>query len=493
MQQKQRRRCVVDCPTGGRRDFEDCRTATTTKISRMNYKGILMKLTTIFAAMLFVMATLSVATAQDRTLFSFDSPEAAKLWQTVNDGVMGGRSVGQFKINEDKKMEFFGTLSLENNGGFASVRSREAKLGLKKGDSIVIRVRGDGRDYNFRLNVPRSIGRNSYRQSLKTKNDEWIEVTLPLDKFVATWRGRVFPNEKFDPSNITGMGIQLSDKNAGPFKLEVEWIKVTAAFVVADDMRVQRDIAYVEKGHERHELDVYAPTGGNIHPIAIWIHGGGWKKGDKTGVQSKPKAFVEKGLVFVSVNYRFVPDVGVTEMARDIAKAIKWVHGHAGEYGGSPETIFVMGHSAGAHLAALVCTDERYLKAEGLSLSNVTGCVPVDTAAYDVPSQVKSIGPLRSTTYTAVFGEDEKSQKELSPMTYVTEGKDIPSFLILHVASRADSTARSRAFADALKQAGVGAKVFAAEGKNHGTINRELGLPDDPPTKALFEFINGAL
>lgn len=180
----------------------------------------------LVAAMLFVMAAVSVAEAQERILFRFDQPESAKLWQTVNDSVMGGRSVGRFKINDDKKMEFFGTLSLENNGGFASVRSRESKLGLEKDDPIVIRVRGDGRDYTFRLNVPRSIGRLSYRQSFKTKKDEWIEVTLPMEKFVATWRGRVFPNEKFDPSNITGMGIQLSDKKPGPFKLEVEWIKV---------------------------------------------------------------------------------------------------------------------------------------------------------------------------------------------------------------------------------------------------------------------------
>lgn len=164
---------------------------------------------------------------EDRVLFKFDDPDAAKAWQTVNDGVMGGRSDGRFKINEDKKLEFFGTLSLENNGGFASLRSREAKLGLENGDSIVIRVRGDGRDYNFNLNVPRSIGRNSYRQSFKTKKDEWIQVTLPLDKFVATWRGSDFPNEKLVPGNIKGMGIQLSDKKAGPFILEVEWIKAS--------------------------------------------------------------------------------------------------------------------------------------------------------------------------------------------------------------------------------------------------------------------------
>ena len=166
-----------------------------------------------------------VARAQDRILFRFDDAESAKPWQTVNDGVMGGRSDGRFRINDDKKMEFFGTLSLENNGGFASVRTRGTNLGLKQGDSIVARVRGDGRDYNVNLYVPRSIGRNSYRQPFKTKKNEWIEVTLPFDKFVATWRGRVFPNDKLDPSEVTGMGFQLSDKKAGPFKLEVEWIK----------------------------------------------------------------------------------------------------------------------------------------------------------------------------------------------------------------------------------------------------------------------------
>ena len=91
-----------------------------------------MKPMTNFAAMLFVIATVSVAEADERVLFSFDKPDSAKPWQTVNDGVMGGRSVGRFKINEDQKMEFFGTLSLENNGGFASVRARGGNLGVKQ-------------------------------------------------------------------------------------------------------------------------------------------------------------------------------------------------------------------------------------------------------------------------------------------------------------------------------------------------------------------------
>ncbi len=175
---------------------------------------------------LLLISFIGVAEAEDRVLFEFNTPENATAWQTVNDGVMGGRSDGRFKINNDKNMEFFGTLSLENNGGFASVRARAAKLEVSSGESIVIRVRGDGRKYNFNVYTRSNLGGYSYRQSFKTNQGEWIEVTLPVDDFVATWRGRLFPNEKLDPSKVTGFGFLLGDKKAGPFKLEVDWIKV---------------------------------------------------------------------------------------------------------------------------------------------------------------------------------------------------------------------------------------------------------------------------
>lgn len=164
--------------------------------------------------------------ADERILYNFETPDAAEDWQTVNDGVMGGRSDGRFKINAENNMVFFGTLSLENNGGFASVRSSESKLGIQNGDTIVIRVRGDGRPYNLNLYVPRNVSRNSYRQRFDTQRDEWIEVTLPMEKFLATWRGQVMPNDKLDPQNISAMGFQLSDGQAGPFELEIDWIQV---------------------------------------------------------------------------------------------------------------------------------------------------------------------------------------------------------------------------------------------------------------------------
>jgi arylformamidase len=169
------------------------------------------------------------------------------------------------------------------------------------------------------------------------------------------------------------------------------------------------------------------------HPIVFWIHGGGWRQGDKQGVEQKPPAFVDKGFVFVATNYRFVPNVTVKEMTADIAKAIRWTHDHAKECGGDPNSIIVMGHSAGAHLAALVCTDDRYLKAEGLSLSIIKGCVPVDTAAYDVPKRLKESGQVPPATFTEVFGTTDESHRELSPVTYLAKGKSIPPFLILRL------------------------------------------------------------
>ena len=173
------------------------------------------------------MSRLSSRTATDgeRLLFAFEESDADAQWQTTNDGVMGGRSDGRFTINEEKNMEFFGTLSLENNGGFASVRSRGSNLGLEKGDSIVARVRGDGREYSLNLYTPTRRMAFSYRAKFRTQKDEWIEVRIPLEKFEATSFGRVVRNRPLDPREVNGLGILLGDKKAGPFQLEIDWIK----------------------------------------------------------------------------------------------------------------------------------------------------------------------------------------------------------------------------------------------------------------------------
>ena len=168
-------------------------------------------------------------------LFDFTEADAAKQWQAVNDGVMGGVSEGKFKITESKTMEFFGTLSLANNGGFASVRSKAKKLSLEKGDTLVARVRGDGREYTLNLYPNRSRTAFSYRVTVQTKKDEWIEVKVLLDEFEATSFGRVVREAgAVKPEEISSVGFLLGDKKAGPFKMEIEWIKVERAAVAGN-------------------------------------------------------------------------------------------------------------------------------------------------------------------------------------------------------------------------------------------------------------------
>ncbi len=269
-------------------------------------------------------------------------------------------------------------------------------------------------------------------------------------------------------------------------------VLLVATTSYAADPQVHRDIPYVEPNHERQVLDVYAPAEGKNHPIIFWIHGGGWQAGDKNDVQVKPQAFVDKGFVFVSTEYRLLPEVTIEQMAGDVAKALRWVHDHAQTYGGDPDTFVVMGHSAGAQLAALICTDHRYLKAEGLSPTILKGCVPVDGDTYDVPLQIATVEQRRADIYRQKFG-DEEHQKDLSPISHVARDKNIPPVLILHVADHPETRLQSQRLVQALREAGISAKAFPAEGKTHGTINADLGKPGDEPTKAVFEFLDDVL
>jgi acetyl esterase/lipase len=264
---------------------------------------------------------------------------------------------------------------------------------------------------------------------------------------------------------------------------------------------VKRDIPYVNPGHKLQTLDVYSPAGAKNLPVVFWIHGGGWQAGDKKDVQLKPQVFTDKGFVFVSINYRLLPDVDMGTIVRDVAKAARWVHEHVAEYGGDPKRLLVMGHSAGAQLAALLCTDERYLKAEGLSLGIVKGCVPVDGDTYDVPAIIETAEtrwrvhglPPAKFGHREKFGNDPAKHKDFSAVTHVAKDKGIPPFFLLHVAGHPDTTAQAQRLASVLKDAGVPVTVFAGKETTHNKINADLGKTDDPATKALYEFLDNVL
>lgn len=184
-----------------------------------------MKPTGLLGWLTLFMVTTALADDKPHVLFDFTKADAATEWQTVNDGVMGGVSEGNFKVAA-KRLEFFGALSLENNGGFTSVRTKPKKIGLENGDTLVALIRGDGREYSLNLYLDKPLMAFSYRAAVQTKKDIWIEVMVPLDKFEATSFGRVVKDAgTVNPSEVNAVGFLLGDKQAGPFKLEVAWIK----------------------------------------------------------------------------------------------------------------------------------------------------------------------------------------------------------------------------------------------------------------------------
>ena len=225
------------------------------------------------------------------------------------------------------------------------------------------------------------------------------------------------------------------------------------------------------------------------------------RQGDKSEVQLKPQWFMDKGFVFVSTNYRLLPDVDMGTLIRDVAKSFSWVQKHIAEYGGNPKRVLVGGHSAGAQLAAIICTDDRYLKAEGISFDVLIGCVPVDGDTYDVPAIIETAEtrlrvhglPPPKYGHREKFGITPENHKDFSAVTHIAKGKGIPPFLILHVADHPDTTAQALRLGAVLKAADVTTTVFGAKDTKHSKINEDLGLPDDPATAAVSEFVGQAL
>jgi arylformamidase len=277
-------------------------------------------------------------------------------------------------------------------------------------------------------------------------------------------------------------------------------INLFVVFALATSARaedVKRNVPYAEPANERQMLDIYAPEKAKNLPVIFWIHGGGWQGGDKSAVHLKPKAFVDKGYVFVSTNYRLLPSVDMETIVRDVAKSFRWVNDHIAEYGGDPKRVIVTGHSAGAQLAALICTDERYLKAEGLSLVTIKGCIPVDGDTYDVPMMIEAGAANRKAKgepdpkfgHYEKFGSDPVKHRDFSAVNHIARDKGISPFLILYVADHPDTTAQAKRLGAVLNEAGIPAKLSGAKDSEHSKINQNLGLADDRSTKAMFEFV----
>lgn len=260
------------------------------------------------------------------------------------------------------------------------------------------------------------------------------------------------------------------------------------------------NVPFLDGGHERHLLDIYKPeklTDRKPLPVMFWIHGGGWQAGNKDDVALKPKVLTERGFVFVSTNYRLLPEVTMDVLIRDVAASFGWVHRNISKYGGDPNRIYVGGHSAGAQLAAIICTDDRYLKEQGVSFEVLRGCVPVDGDTYDIPKIIMTAehrqalygGKMFTFGHRQKFGNDPEKHVDFSAVTHVAKGKHIPPFLLLYFSGNPDTRAQANRLGEVLRAADIPVTVFGKGNTNHSQLNNDLGKLDDPATKAFLEFL----
>ena len=244
---------------------------------------------------------------------------------------------------------------------------------------------------------------------------------------------------------------------------------------------------------EKQDLDYYPAASGGRPALIIFIHGGGWSIGDKaSGTQNKASHYNGLGYAFASLNYRLVPKADPAGQAADIAAALAYLRARANALGFDPDRIILTGHSAGAHLAALVSTDPRYLASAGVPLTAIRGTVLLDGAGYDVPRQMANAGPMLGKMYRDAFTTSRATQLRLSPLTYA-DTPNVARWLILFDNGRADSRAQSEALAAALRGAGEAARAVPVSDTNHMKINRDLGVEGDAVTEIVDGFIKAVL
>jgi acetyl esterase/lipase len=266
---------------------------------------------------------------------------------------------------------------------------------------------------------------------------------------------------------------------------------IALAFLVAVPAVAQRtpypegtvEIAYGADARQRLDFTPAARPGA---PLVLFVHGGAWSMGDKAMAGHMAVHFHQRGYAFASVNYRLVPDADPRQQAQDVAAAIAGLVEDASRLGIDRERVMIMGHSAGAHLAALVGTDPSYLGAHHIPIAAIKGVVLLDGAGYDVGAQMQHAGPLLRGMYRRAFGDDPVFQARVSPVEHAA-APNAGRFLIFHIASRADSGAPSVRLGALLEAAGTPAEVVSVD-NSHAEIFRRFGQPGHRATALTDAF-----
>ncbi len=231
---------------------------------------------------------------------------------------------------------------------------------------------------------------------------------------------------------------------------------------------VKRDISYGTDASQR--MDVYLPRGAKGAPVLFMVHGGAWRIGDKASagvVENKAARWLPKGFILVSVNYRLLPKADPLEQAKDVAKALSVVQAQAASWGGDPTRIILMGHSAGAHLVALLASDPTVVSGQGAK--PWLGTISLDSASLDVVAIMES---RHLALYDKAFGSKPDYWRAASPL-HLLSGTPAPMLLVCS-SGRKDSCPQAQRFAD--KGVSLGGKVTVLPvALSHKQINHDLG------------------
>ena len=269
------------------------------------------------------------------------------------------------------------------------------------------------------------------------------------------------------------------------------WVAIAIVSAPASSRILERkDLPYYEGpcAHAtKHRLDLYLPSASEGHPVLVLVHGGSWRRGDKDGYGGASvaigRSLAAEGVAVAVINYRLTPEVRHPEHARDVARAVSWIHDNASLYGWNSRKIVLVGHSAGAHLCSLTALDAAYLEEHGLTPEIIGGVVAI-SGIYDLTR----LGVTGQLLFQDVFGARDEQLQSASPALRV---QDRPAPFLLLYADRDFPMAdyQTRRLENALDEAGGTVRSVEIPDRNHVNIITGLGRKDDPVREEIFRFL----
>ncbi|CAN8141691.1 Alpha/beta hydrolase [uncultured Thiomicrorhabdus sp.] len=253
-------------------------------------------------------------------------------------------------------------------------------------------------------------------------------------------------------------------------------------FSVQVSAQTFKDIAYGTD--DKQTLDIYVPDGKppvDGFPVHVFVHGGAWNIGDKSTVKLRhATAYNKQNIILLSVNYRLAPDNKFPDFVEDIALASAWIHRNIGRYGGNQNAMLLSGHSAGAHMVALVGIAPKYLQAQNLSLAMWQAVVPVDTASFDLIKKQEGAGArLVERMKSKAFGDSPQVLREASPLYQVQANSAVAPFYLYATAERQDAVQANFQLAEKLRRNGYQAQARALGGDLSHADMRKLIFDSD--------------